>query len=85
MTHDLSKGGIYFTAPAEVNTQQPMQLGVELPEEITGRRGLQVRYLAESVRREKVNGTLGFPGTTLGVAARFLRVLKETGDESLSS
>lgn len=85
MTRDLSKGGIYFTAPAEVNTQQPMQLGVELPEEITGRRGLQVRYLAESVRREKVNGTLGFPGTTLGVAARFLRVLKETGDESLSS
>ncbi len=30
---DLSKSGVYFTVPAEVNTRQMLRLGIELPED----------------------------------------------------
>jgi phosphoribosyl 1,2-cyclic phosphodiesterase len=72
LTRDLSKSGIYFMAPADVNTQQTLELIVELPEQIIPVVGFEVRYVAKSVRRENLNGILGFAGTAVGVAARFL-------------
>jgi phosphoribosyl 1,2-cyclic phosphodiesterase len=72
LTRDVSEGGIYFTAPAEVNTQQAMDLGLKLPEEIMPATGLEVRYLATPIRKEKLNGILRSAGTEVGVAARFL-------------
>lgn len=74
LTRDLSKSGIYFTAPVEVNTQHAMELSVELPEEIMPGTDYAVRYLTESVRREKLDGTKGLTSPAVGVAARFLNV-----------
>jgi phosphoribosyl 1,2-cyclic phosphodiesterase len=84
LTRDLSRSGIYFTAPAEVNTQQTMELGVQLPEEIMPGTGLEVRYLAKSVRTEKLSGFLSSTSTAVGVAARFLTVPREAGKGGLA-
>ena len=85
MTRDLSKNGIYFTAPADVNTQQTMELALKLPEEIMPDTGLQVRYLTQSVRKEKLNGTNGFTSPAVGVAARFLTLQREAGKGGLAA
>ena len=85
LTRDFSKSGIYFTAQADVNMQQTIELALKLPEEITPDNGVEVRYLTQSVRKEELNGTNGFTVPTVGVAGRFLTVQREAGKGGLAA
>jgi UDP-GlcNAc:undecaprenyl-phosphate GlcNAc-1-phosphate transferase len=85
LTRDFSKSGIYFTAPAEINTQHAMELSVKLPEEIMAGTGPDVRYLTEFVRRENLDGTTGFTSPAVGVAARFFAVARGAEEGSLAA
>jgi len=71
VTRDVSKGGVYFLAPKEARPSSPMELELELPEEISPTPDASVHYVAELIRSEKVNGSAGFQTPQLGVAARF--------------
>lgn len=77
MTHDLSKSGIYFIAPSEINPDDPVELEIVLPDELTHRGDLSFRFVAQPVRHEEVNGALGVHTPSLGVAAR-LAIPQET-------
>jgi hypothetical protein len=74
LTRDFSKNGIYFTAALEVDTENAMELRVNLPEEIAARTGLEALYLTRSVRREDLDGSKGLTNSGVGMAARFLTV-----------
>ena len=79
LTRDISRTGMYFTVPVEVNPQQSMELGIHLPEEIMPGTGFEIRYLAKAVRSEKLPGNLNSASTAIGVAAHFLNVPREAG------
>lgn len=72
VAQDLSKSGIYFIVPNEVRNDEPLELEVVLPDEITHRGDLRLRFMAQPVRQEQVNGALGVHRPSVGVAARFL-------------
>jgi phosphoribosyl 1,2-cyclic phosphodiesterase len=71
VTRDVSKGGIYFIASSEACPSSPMELDLQLPEEISPTAEASIHYVAELIRAEKVNGSAGFHPPQLGVAARF--------------
>ena len=79
LMRDLSKSGLYFTAPLEVNTASAMELSVKFPEEIVAGAGFEVLYLTEFVRREHLEGKNGFTGPTVGVAARIMTASRVVG------
>ena len=79
LMRDLSKSGLYFTAPLEVNTASAMELSVKFPEEIVAGAGFEVLYLTEFVRREHLEGKNGFTGPTVGVAARIMTLPRVVG------
>jgi len=79
VTQDVSASGIYFVTPAEVLPDQPVELEMILPDEITHRGDMALRFVAEPVRLERPEGVPGTPGHSLGVAVRV------TGPEKGSS
>ena len=72
MSRDVSKGGVYFIAPSEAPPGSVMELELRLPEELSPTADASLRYVAELIRSEKVNGSSGFHTARLGVAARLV-------------
>jgi phosphoribosyl 1,2-cyclic phosphodiesterase len=77
VAQDLSRSGIYFVVPEEVSTEQPLELEVLIPDDITHCGPIAFRSLAETLRQERCHGALGVHHPTVGVAARL--VLREAG------
>jgi phosphoribosyl 1,2-cyclic phosphodiesterase len=65
---DISATGMHFVAPSHIPTNQPLELDVVLPDEITHRGNMSFRYIAQPVRREQANYDLHKPGSGLGLA-----------------
>ncbi len=72
VAQDMSRSGIYFVVPMGVAADEPLELEVILPDEITHRGDTIMEFIAQPVRREQVNGALGVHRPALGVAARLL-------------
>jgi phosphoribosyl 1,2-cyclic phosphodiesterase len=72
VSQDLSRSGIYFVTPADMSPDEPFELEVILPDELTRRGDLAFRFVAEPVRMERLNGAAGFQEPVHGVAARRL-------------
>jgi hypothetical protein len=70
VTQDISKSGIYFVTPTGIRPDQPLDVEMVLPDEITHRGDVAFRFVAEPVRLRQVDGV--YPGrqTALGVGAR---------------
>lgn len=70
MAQDISRSGIYFVTPAPVPPDLPVELEVVMPDEITHRGDVALRFVARPVRVEQLNGGGGFHQRVQGVAAR---------------
>jgi phosphoribosyl 1,2-cyclic phosphodiesterase len=70
ITRNISRSGIYFVAPANLDFSAPLGVNVVVPDEITHRGDAGFDYMARPVRRENCNGALGGPLPSLGVGAR---------------
>ena len=83
ISQDLSRSGIYFVTPADMSPEQPFELEVVLPDELTQRGELAFRFVAEPVRMERLNGAAGFQEPVQGVAARRLDGKDQTEDTAI--
>jgi phosphoribosyl 1,2-cyclic phosphodiesterase len=81
IAQDLSSSGVYFVAPPDVRTDQPFQVEVVLPDEITHRGEVALRFTARPIRQELLNGSLGAYDSRLGVAAHIESVDEESPPE----
>lgn len=80
MARDISKSGIYFVVPKDFCTDEPMEIEVVLPDEVTGNGNMTFRFMAEVIRQESVAGWLGTDAEGLGVAARRVEPFEEFDD-----
>jgi len=69
-SQDISRTGIYFVTPAEVEPEKPVELEVVIPDELTHRGDLAFRFVAEPVRVDRLNGAASYREPVNGVAAR---------------
>jgi hypothetical protein len=67
---DISKSGIYLLLPVEINPDQPFGVELVLPDEITHRGDLGVRFTAKPVRQEPGKVLAGAQELGVGVGAR---------------
>ena len=70
IAQDVSRSGIYFLVPGEVSTEQPLELELLIPEDITHRGEMAFRFIAQPVRQHLLDVASGIRRPTLGVAAR---------------
>jgi phosphoribosyl 1,2-cyclic phosphodiesterase len=70
MARDVSRSGIYFVTPAKLTANQPAELEIILPDEITHRGEVVLRFAVRPLRLEQLNETAGFDAPVVGVAAR---------------
>lgn len=80
VAQDLSSSGLYFEAPPDLRTDQPFQVEVVLPDEITHRGDVLLKFHARPVRHELLNQQGGYD-SKLGVAARIESVEEEPAPE----
>ena len=66
LARDISRTGIFFVIPHAIETGQPVQVDLVLPDEITRRGEMRVRFKARTVRQEIVGD--GLRPETRGVA-----------------
>jgi hypothetical protein len=66
---DISKSGIQFIAPAEVRADQPMELEMVLPDELTHRGDVTFSYVANPLRSRQATGSVGKFAKAQAVAA----------------
>jgi len=81
MAQDMSRTGIYFVVPSEVSGDQPLELELVIPDDITHRGDMAFRFVAEPVRQEEMNGALGVHRPAVGVAARLVLQPSEAAPE----
>jgi phosphoribosyl 1,2-cyclic phosphodiesterase len=67
---DVSRSGIYFVTPSEVWPDEPVDLEVVLPDEITHRGEVVLRFVAEPLRLERLDWALDYSEPVQGVAAQ---------------
>ncbi len=71
LTRDISKSGICFVIPSQIDAHSPLEVDVLIPAGVTHAEDLQVHLRAKPVRQENLNGTEGSSATPgVGVAAR---------------
>jgi len=70
LAQDISSSGIYFLAPQKIQGNQPVELELVLPDEITHRGELGIRFAATPVRQKQMNGSAGSVKRRVGVGAR---------------
>jgi phosphoribosyl 1,2-cyclic phosphodiesterase len=63
---DISRTGIFFVVPHAIETREPVQLELVLPDEITHRGEMRVKFMGRTVRQEIVGD--GLRAETRGVA-----------------
>jgi hypothetical protein len=66
---DISRSGIYFVVPTEIRANEPLQLELVLPDEITHQGELRFGFAAHAVRQVNVRGIAGRPEQGVAVAA----------------
>jgi phosphoribosyl 1,2-cyclic phosphodiesterase len=66
LARDISRTGIFFVIPHAIETSQPVQVELVLPDEITHRGEMRVKFSARTVRQEIVGD--GLRPETRGVA-----------------
>ncbi len=71
-SEDLSRTGVYFVTPAEIEPDRPVELEVIVPDELTHRGDLAFRFTAQPVRVERLNGSGKYRAPVNGVGARRL-------------
>jgi phosphoribosyl 1,2-cyclic phosphodiesterase len=68
---DISKSGIYFVVPEKIDSDRPVDLELVLPDEITHRGDMGLRFSVQPLRQEQVDsGSIGEEQPGIGVAAR---------------
>jgi len=67
---DISRSGIHFVVPDVIRADEPLQLELVLPDEITHKGDLRVNLMARPVRQEKLANSLReeTPGVAVGAA-----------------
>jgi hypothetical protein len=75
---DVSKTGILFVVPTGIRAEEPVELEMVLPNEITHRGDLRIRFVARPMRQERVTNPQQEDDTGVAVAAA-LEV--QSGDE----
>ena len=66
---DISRTGIFFVVPTVIRADEPVQLELVLPDEITHRGEQRIRFVARPVRQEKVGDSLRENAPGVAVAA----------------
>jgi hypothetical protein len=66
LARDISRTGIFFVVPHAIETSEPVQLELVLPDEITHRGEMRVKFMGGIVRQEIVGD--GLRTETRGVA-----------------
>ena len=77
-TRNISRSGIHFVAPAQLQSDGPLELDVILPDDITHRGDTSYRFVAQPLRRQRLNGTAGIPPPAVGVGALLTPVSSNT-------
>ncbi len=70
VAQDLSRSGVFFTAPADIPADQPLVLEIVLPNELTHRGDVTLEFIARPLRKELSNGVRGNPAPKVGMGAR---------------
>jgi phosphoribosyl 1,2-cyclic phosphodiesterase len=70
VAQDLSRSGIYFVTPSPVTVDHPVALEVIMPDEITHRGDVALRFVARPLRVDQLNGSRSQPQAVQGVAAK---------------
>lgn len=82
VVQDISRSGIYFVVPGDAPTEEPFEIEMTVPDEVSRRGDQKIRFLAEPVRKEQANGTLGSTKPSVGIAARVTDLGKSEGGEA---
>jgi hypothetical protein len=69
MAKDISRNGIFFIIPEMIRADEPVQLELVLPDEITHRGELRIKLSARPVRQEQVGDALRRETSVVAVAA----------------
>ena len=69
LAKDISRTGIFFVVPTVIRADEPVQLELVLPDEITQRGELRIRFVARPVRQERVGNALREETPGVAVAA----------------
>ena len=72
ISSDVSASGIYFYSPDHIRTDQPLELDLLLPQDLTHNGEIAFPFLAEALRKERTNAAAGVGPLSLGVAARLM-------------
>jgi hypothetical protein len=75
---DISRSGISFLAPEEFQADQPFEVELVLPDDITHRGDLDIRFGAMPVRRGRTNGSASYEELKVDVGARLNPVEKSS-------
>ena len=84
VARDISRSGIYFLIPHDLRLDQPIEVEMVIPNEITGQGNLAFRFLAQPLRQELVNNAGEGESLHVGVAARRIDPLSEAEEEVFS-
>ncbi len=82
VAEDLSRSGIYFVGPSEIPSDQPLQMEVIVPDELTHRGDMFIRFTARPLRQEMMNGAFGSSEYRQGMGARIETVEGDTPFQS---
>ena len=69
-SQDISRTGIYFVTPAEVEPENSVELEVVVPKELTHTDDMAFRFVAKPIRVDRLNGSSPYREPVKGVAAR---------------
>jgi phosphoribosyl 1,2-cyclic phosphodiesterase len=69
LAKDISRTGIFFVVPTVIRADEPVNLELVLPDEITQRGELRIRFLARPVRQERASDVLHEAAPGIAVAA----------------
>jgi len=78
VAQDISSSGIYFIVPQEIKGERQIELELVLPDEITHRGELGIRFAAQPVRQVQTNGPGAGEEPRVGVHARLTPTGKDT-------
>ena len=70
VSRNISRSGIYFIAPRDLNFGSPLDMNLVVPDEITHRGDTHFEYRTRPVRQVDCNGVLGSHVPSLGIGAR---------------
>lgn len=69
LARNVSKSGIYFVGPTDIPSEQPVDVELVLPEEVTSEGPVKVRFSAQPIRQQKDHPPAGANSRSIGVAA----------------